>query len=53
MKFNHPAKLIKSESITTCRQTDLEFSKTHPQYIPYKIGQRTIKTTFPIETRLL
>ncbi|KAL7717112.1 Serine/threonine-protein phosphatase [Entamoeba marina] len=46
-------KLVKSESVASCRPADGEFFKTHAQYTPAKVGNRTVHTHFVIETRPL
>ncbi|BFU22742.1 Ser/Thr protein phosphatase, putative [Entamoeba histolytica HM-1:IMSS-B] len=51
-KFVRP-KLIKSESVASCKPAEGEFLKTHQQYTPANVGERTIHTHFSIETRPL
>ena len=51
-KFQRP-KLQKFESVASCTPIRGEFSKTHQDYIPQNVGQRTIQVPFEIESRLL
>ncbi|ELP83612.1 serine/threonine protein phosphatase 2B catalytic subunit, putative [Entamoeba invadens IP1] len=51
-KFSRP-KLVKAESVASCLPAEGEFTKTHAQYTPANVGERTVQTHFSLETRPL
>ena len=46
-------KLQRFESVATCTPANGEFLKTHQEYTPINVGQRTVETQYEMETRLL